>query len=302
MSTMVDFKPILEALRRIPHIQDDIIAHFEDTFRNNYASIDISLLLNGSVPQDKISTLLTSSLESTAQHCLDLFDQSKDQKYNDIANMLWNPLIVTLFKVITSKPAKIDEKSAVKVLPKTNVVKVAKPVHSPVSLSETQIVTVQQRLKDIQLQRTHLYQTPGHTHIKCDAPNCEFCTHLFNNLNITKCEGHKRCSISGWYPHVGPALWQMLRKKHSARAKPTIQPKLCKPHEIPALSVGNGDVKTNSPMEADLQSEASSNFSTPISSPKRSSHSWVDDLPDDLEEYYLTQKRVKTANTTSSKE
>lgn len=297
---MVDFLPILEALRSIPNIQDSIIQYFEDTFRSNYSSLDLSLLLNGHVPQSQISTLLTSTLEQTAQHSLDLFDQTKDQKYSDIANMLWNPLTATLFKVVSTSAVTVKEEKPAVRLPKANVSKV-KPVQNPVSLPETQIESIKLRLKDIRLQKTHLYQTPGHTHVKCEKPNCEFCLHLFNNLNITKCEGHKRCATVGWYPHVGPALWQMLRKKHSNGVKPTIQPKLCKPYEIPALTVDEGVTLPVSPMDSEFQShDEDSSFSTPVPSPLRRprSPSWADDMPEDLELHYLNRRKVKPASTT----
>lgn len=301
---MVDYNPILEALKLIPKMQDDTIIFFEDTFRSIYSSISLPLLLSGKIPQSQISTLLTSSLEATAQYCLEKSDHDHDPTYRDIANMLWNPLTATLFKVIASTCKTANDLP--KALQSRTTRDKVKP--KPVDLPSTQISAVRHRLKEITLTKTHVYKTPGHMHVKCDTANCEFCKHLFNNLNITKCEGHKRCSKVGWYPHIGPALWQMLRKKHANKAIPNLPPKPCSAHEIPALSVDTARFPLNKEVPANAESEDSSPVesgrSTPMNvgsvsnSPKRA---WADDF--DVEDFYLRGQKRKPGSvaTTSDK-
>lgn len=50
----------------------------------------------------------------------------------------------------------------------------------------------------------------------CKSTTCEWCKQLVNHTPLTRCKGHKPCSKSGWWPHVGPNLWFKLSKAHQS--------------------------------------------------------------------------------------
>lgn len=280
-------------------MQQDVIQHFEKSFRDYYSSLDIQFLLDGSVPKTKISTLIISSLEGTAQYCLDQYEHNPDSPYRDLSNMLWNPLTAALMKEIVSSKSDAEKALPPKPLKQTKV----KAVPSPIAISDNDVSNIRTKLKEVSLKRTHLFKTPGHQHVKCDEASCEFCKHVFNNLNITKCEGHKRCSIVGWYPHVGVSLWQMLRKKHASKVTPTLQQKPCRPHEIKALAVEdiNMDISNFDESEEEEPSIVGSKASTPSNSPWQSpaKRSWADESLD-VEELYLKKRAANTSDVSTS--
>jgi hypothetical protein len=291
---MVNFNNLLEAVKNTPGITTQVVEFFETTFRSGISGLDISLLLDGNIPKKTISNLLESSLVATAQFCLDLHEQLHEQKFKDIANMLWSPLTAMLLKDSTLEPCHSCEAP-----PTKKVAKKEKKISAPVSLTETQIASIRGRLRDISKTKTHLYQTSGHSHVKCDVPKCEFCYALFTCLNITRCEGHKRCSTVGWYPHVGPSLWQMLKKKHARHEPHRLSVKPCKPNELPGLSVGTEELQSATTVE-DMDSQ--SNGSTPTATPPPSPRSLPQQSPSrrirdvdwntlDLEQVYLDQHK-----------
>lgn len=62
----------------------------------------------------------------------------------------------------------------------------------------------------------HGFKGPYIRHLKtgCSRAECTFCRDAVRNVTITKCIGHAPCHASGWYPHVGKLLWEILRRKH----------------------------------------------------------------------------------------
>lgn len=305
----LDFKPLLEAVRSIPGQEDTIVTEFENTFRSCVSSVDINLLLTGNIPQNVIHNSLISALQAAADYCLNAYSVTSQLKYRDIAHMLWNPVTATLFKTIANvqvtvsseeKKQQSSQKSSdmKPALPKNQKSK-SKPSRDPIDLSEQQIEGIRKRLQSVALTRKHLYaMTGGHPHVKCNTPDCSFCSTLFNNLNITRCEGHKRCCSTGWYPHIGVPLWNMVRVQHSSGRKNTIRVRPCKPYEIPALQVGS-PVKT-SPMESIAEETAiedctaeDRDYVSPAS--PAASVASVPSLrwSESVEEYYLSRKRLK---------
>lgn len=254
----------------------------------------MSLLLDGNIPQQIINNLLTTSLESTAQFCLDLFERNSEAKFKSIADMLWNPITACLFKVAASKVT-MRKETILSRLPRKAEQRL-KPAKLPVSLPDGEIASIRHKLNDIKLTRSVLYDTPGHPHVKCVTPSCKICQCLFTNLNITKCEGHKRCSKVGWYPHVGPSLWQMIRKKHAENRDVGILPKSCKAHEIPALA--SVDICRSQTDSDSMQDDVLSNDGSTASyaSTLKRNRSPLPDGPwiDDVEAYYLSRIQKKT--------
>lgn len=112
--------------------------------------------------------------------------------------------------------------------------KIFKPSDAAVP-NTVNVKTVHERLKGLILTKPFPFRNTAHTHIKCNVPNCAFCKDLFKQVNLTKCEGHKPCSNTGFYPHVGSALWAMVKSKHAKGVPCKLKSKACKQNELPAL-------------------------------------------------------------------
>lgn len=304
----LDFKPLLEAVRSIPGQEDVIIQEFENTFRSCVSAVDMHLLLTGNIPQNVIDNALISALQTAADFCLNSYSVTSNLKYRDIANMLWNPISASLFKTIAQVQVTVSSDvkkvstspTAVPALPKNQKKEPKSKPRDPVRLPKDQVEGIRRRLASVALTRRHLYSmTGGHPHVKCTTPNCSFCSTLFNTLNITRCEGHKRCCSAGWYPHIGVPLWNMLRAKHQSGSKNTVRAQPCKPHEIPALQDGSPVIPSSmdtiveeSAIE-DTTAEEQQAYTRPTSPAfsvaSQPSLSWAESV----EEYYLSRKRLK---------
>jgi len=295
---MVDFYPLLEALQSIKGINDTIIKEFENDFRSNISSVDFKYLTTGNIPQNILQNCITSSLQHTAEFCLQHYEATGDLEYFKFSHMIWNPIIAKMFSVITvsiprsvkTSSATVEKKSSDKITSASKRKadpRVVKPV--PVEIDEEDI---RRRLNGVVLTKPHLFETPAHKHVQCMKQNCGFCKHLFTHINVTRCEGHKRCTSIGWYPHVGPALWQMVRKRHAADLPCIIKIKECNVGEIPALAsaVVNGSPEQQSSRASPpMVSEVDYSSSVEANSPKRS---YPTDLrwDEDMSEYYLRKK------------
>lgn len=56
--------------------------------------------------------------------------------------------------------------------------------------------------------------------VTCKVPGCTVCEKYFSQLPITKCSDircHRsgKCTDSGWYPHVLPHIWAVIKRAHS---------------------------------------------------------------------------------------
>lgn len=96
------------------------------------------------------------------------------------------------------------------------------------------------------------YKGPYIRHLKagCTRSECSFCREAVRNVAITRCSGHAPCHASGWYPHIGKLLWEILRRKHDKGQsfEPKKSPLKLKPDELEPLTYGLTVVDTrNSP-------------------------------------------------------
>lgn len=160
-------------------------------------------------------------------------ERESDLEMKAIADRLWNPM-VAMFANAALKPASptivkkpVEEKPLGKRTPKA----LGPPIAPGLDVNQ-----VHQRLRACLQTRPHLYQTPAHSHIRCDQRNCSFCLKVFRTINLTKCVGHKACSNTGFYPHVGPALWSMLKRDHHNGTNPRLRVRPPREHELPCLS------------------------------------------------------------------
>lgn len=54
-----------------------------------------------------------------------------------------------------------------------------------------------------------------HLSSACTRTECIFCRDAVRHVAVSRCVGHKLCHASGWYPHIGQMLWQILKRRHN---------------------------------------------------------------------------------------
>lgn len=252
---------VQEAIQKIIGQHDFLSHRFEHSLRSSISSIDLSLLLSGNIPRKIITNCLTSALQETANLAEEHYEATTDVRFRTIADQLWNPLVATFSQLMPQQEHSNNAKnqSLEKSVSVPQAKKSAKKANlaakvPPAAVSATEQQTIRSRLEAVKLTKKQLYKTPFHAHIKCEVNDCSFCVHMFNNLNITQCIGHKPCAAIGWYPHVGPVLWQMLKTKHNAGFPCRLQPKACKSFELPSLLAMTDSAKVSSNMDVEQHS------------------------------------------------
>lgn len=297
MALFTDFNTLLESVKVVTRNHTFLFEHFERELRDVIASCALQDLVNSTIPKKTILNAIISSLESTSQLALEEAARVQNSDLDSISAQLWNPLVASLVKMLFSGPVKHEKKvSPTKTKQRKDVSKA--PSRTVTLPSSAEVDKIRSSLKAVALTRTRLYANTGH--VTCDRDCCAFCKHMFMNLNLTKCEGHKKCSASGWYPHVGKSLWSMLKAKHAALVPCKLKPQACKSGELPALqSESNGPVGTSDKVEDIEFNDASSTASNESAHTVRSAQSvpsafnWADDV----ESYVtITKKRRHTSS------
>lgn len=308
----MDFYNLIPALKSIRDIPETLLEEFEDCYRSTISSVDIKHLTSGIIPKHILSTSLTSTLETVSQSALNMYESTRDPRLLEISAMLWNPLLAAMFKMTsTETPSRsfVRAASSESTSPRAPKPKAQTPNRStpppPVKMGPAQVDGLRKRLKNIMTSKTSLYATPAHAFIKCVKTDCEFCRSLFTTLNITRCEGHKKCCSIGWYPHIGLPLWKMTKKRHDQNLPFNLSMKPCKEHEIPAI--GNPapqDVATDVIPSCGIGSPdyCSDNMAYDDESPTRpqsppgvlssTKRSWSREV-DDVEALYLRMRAAK---------
>lgn len=195
------------------------------------------------------------------------YEESKDPKFKQIADQLWNPMTATLTKLsLKESPSESTKALKTKIHSKKSVKPSADPISPDVDSQQ-----VRQRLRLVLRSKLNLYKNEAHHHIKCVAKSCTFCTDLFQRVNITKCVGHRLCHATGFYPHVGTALWAMLKNKHVKRQQCTLPIKQPAVHELPALlepTLSECD-ESNDSVASTLVEDANSGSFRSVSPPRK---------------------------------
>lgn len=230
---MFDYNTIRNTVEVVVGSYTFLLQEFESTIRDVISSIDIQLLLTNSIPASTIQNSISSALSHVSNRALEEYDRTQNLEFRSIADKLWNPL-TSLFsslaiKEVVAAPSTSSTGSRKSDKPKTK--RLVQPVSADVDKK-----MVRSRLRAVLLSKTLLFRTPGHPHVKCDTIRCEFCRTLFLTLNITKCVGHKACHSTGYYPHIGTALWSMTKSRHAKGLSCKVRSKACGPHEIEALN------------------------------------------------------------------
>lgn len=273
----------IEAIKRIVAQHDFLYKTFEEELRNVIAGSDLLVLITGSISRSVIINSLSASLQKTAEIALTRYEDTKELQFFSIAQQLWNPLVANLLQTLTIDPKEQSVPMTSKHLqPKQVVKKVSRntlktTVLAP-TLAATDLLLLRDKLKAVALTKPHLYSTSAHTHIQCGTVKCEFCTDLFHTVNLTKCEGHKPCCNAGWYPHIGKALWSMVRSNHSKGLACRMTPKACKKTELPCIKILEGTAPdcdnmsvtpTNNSRASSVRSVPVRNVKSPIIYPRQ---------------------------------
>lgn len=293
----MDYGHILDALRLIPDMPEFLILEFENNFRSNLSSIDLKVLASGNIPKITIHNCLISSLQHISSIARTEYERSQDIKFLKLDVTLWNPLTASMFQQLVNITVKaMPSQQSLEDHKMQKNKKHSKPVPLPVNPTEDEQSDIRKRLKAVIITKPTLYSTPYHGHVKCTVPKCEACHSLFMSLNITRCDGHKKCCSVGWYPHVGPSLWKMLKKRHSTGKPMNIAVKVCKSHEIPSLA-GNQTKQSSGCIDDDQISICSERSDNTMVTDSVSTQSAASEPPspkrawcDDVEAMYLSKR------------
>lgn len=207
-----------------PHLND----LFETTLREAIASQDLHLLLSNSLPTKVLANCVAMSLRTTSE-------RATRDSLTSIATQLWNPIIDSMLQMLA--------KSVSSVLAKPDPGKSKQTVNKKKPVVETRskepaVPADPQEVRDQLKQNANsasLFSAKCHNHISCTSPSCKFCNAMYRQVHITRCVGHAPCHPTGFYPHVGKPLWNMLKTKHNKTMDCKLKIRPCKKNEIPCL-------------------------------------------------------------------
>lgn len=208
-----------------------IIQQFETYFRDSVSACDMKFLSSGSIPSAVIKQIITSSLISLSSYLNDLATEKDDKKYQHYSVQIWNPMVKGLLQQVDIHDPTSSLRST------TNKVKKSS-VNSSLALpaiDETLVSDIRSQLRSFISDRAP-FSNKFHKHVQCKDPECKFCKTLASRVNVTKCIDHKPCHSTGFYPHVGKSLWQMIKNKHS-KTECKLKPKPCSPGELPCIEL-----------------------------------------------------------------
>jgi hypothetical protein len=230
---MFSYKQVLNTVVAITSPYPNIRNEFETSFRNTFSSLDINVLLSGTVPAHITPNLIAEALQRSSALALELHSQTGDAQYQRVSFELWNPLVRELLKVIskhscTIVPEKRTMKKSVKNLTLVNA-------FEALSTDEVKEDLVVKELLQVGKSSVLPFNTPFHKHIMCKRESCKFCRELFYTVNLTRCVGHRKCTQIGFYPHVGPSLWNIVRSRHKKDTPLLLKERPLRPGEIKAL-------------------------------------------------------------------
>lgn len=278
----MDYKKVERAISAITGENAQILTVFESAFRENVSSLDMQILMSGIIPTKIISNCIASALQTTAQ-------EAAASGLSSLAAQLWNPLTACLVQQashtsLSSIPKSIPDKPSTKLPVKSTAKDKAVTENTPTISSELS-VTIRAALGRNR-PSAGFFNNSYHSHINCLKSECSFCNNLYQQVNITKCSGHKPCHPCGYYPHVGRTLWKLLKPKHMKSEPCKLQNKPCQPGQVQNLA-------SESIVEVQRH-----NFDESMSLNTNSNQSWNDTIAEDeLEEkepvFYPSPARIK---------
>lgn len=227
----MDYKKVERSISAIIGDKEQILTVFEHSFRDTISGLDMQILASGNIPSKIISTCIANALQAASKEANALGCSS-------IAVQLWNPLTACLVQQVAaptstftlSKPPTLEKPSSTKkVVVKGKSASKDKPVEP--EFAEKIRCTLKLNKKS-----SGFFNNAYHNHVSCVKPDCQFCCNLYQQVNITKCSGHKACHPCGYYPHVGKTLWKILKGRHDKGESCKLKNKPCSTSEIQNLA------------------------------------------------------------------
>lgn len=229
----MDYSQIRASVQLTVGEHEFLLEKFENLLRQ-YLSSDISALITNSITAKTIQNSISSALSETADYALDCYERTSNIEFQQISHKLWSPIISKFCSMVVSVEALPSE--LVRPLKPSKPKQNMKPAFHPIPAG-VDVKTIRKRLSSLSFDKRSPYQNTAHGHIVCKRSQCSFCAALFRQVNLTQCVGHKPCHATGFYPHVGTALWSMLKTKHNKGDQCKVKPKPPGQHELPALDV-----------------------------------------------------------------
>lgn len=224
----MDYQKIAKTLLTVTNGNAQIQNVFESTFRENVASLDLQILASGSIPHNIISNCIASALQKAA-------NEANTLALSTVSAQIWNPLTAILLRE-SARPVPVPLKSKFASSntkrEKITLAKASDTVSDNISKDDIRKIhlALQQNKPT-----SGIYNNSFHSHISCVKPQCQFCMDLFQQVNISKCVGHKPCHASGHYPHVGKTLWKMIKGRHDRGDQCKLKDQICKKGYLPSL-------------------------------------------------------------------
>lgn len=150
---------------------------------------------------------------------------------------IWNPVVKTLLLHMQNFPF-LRIRNNLSLQLSTSKIEETKVCFRKKILSSHLLTAILQQLTTVMISG-NLYQNDGHKFINCKhGRNCQFCRDMFKHISISACSirKHDQCTDLGWYPHVGPELWQLLKAKHDSKAVFLSKARATRFGDIPCLA------------------------------------------------------------------
>lgn len=149
--------------------------------------------------------------------------------------LLWNPVCHVLLEHIAEFPLA----SSTTVCHFKAAIDKIRVVHMGKTLPNDFMIVILETLhgywKD---QDLNLYSNDSHPHIDCKiGAKCKFCRLMFYCVSISACKLRckSKCTEFGWFPHVGPGLWTILKTRHDGNAAFLVRDIKTRTGDIPSL-------------------------------------------------------------------
>jgi hypothetical protein len=256
-------------------LPSDVQSQYEKLFKEAFSCLDANQLLLGPTPKQKIDlvesafdelvTANNSNLEISFRIAMAGFTSAMKalrtitSQYQDTRqppNRLQNDKRVRA--PVEAAKTKPNSKSSSHKKSENSAQPEPKTKHQPfrrdqkAELSSEQLNTIYGEIQDYINSHAIIYSK--NKHIMCDKPKCNFCTSMAYNVALTRCTNHKKCVPSGWFPHIGGALWKINRKRHE-RIGAVFKSKVSELHPGELQPLSSYLNRDSSDMESDIISE-----------------------------------------------
>lgn len=218
-----------------------VAEQFRCNIKQGYGELSLPTLIRSDLSPKQQFTIIRKALQDLESVCL---DSSQPLPWRDVSFTLLRTLEDVFTSLGASEKKSTTTKASTSGLPSVTPSKLKDPKPKKgVKASETPVSTETQpkasseltkssepvlsaeRIKEIRtavatriLGTEPLYAVKAQSYVKCTTTNCDFCTMMYNHLDLSACRmfGHQPCHTTGYFPHVGISMWKKLRKQHDA--------------------------------------------------------------------------------------